>query len=996
MLKCHVILAVTKRNVASYFSGVLGYLFIVVFVLAAAALAFTPQFFANNLANLDQLNAVFPMLLLFLVPAITMGVWADEKKQGTDEILFTLPARDVEILLGKYFAVLIVYSVALLFSLSQLFVLAYYADPDPRLLATTYLGYWLSGAALLSAGMFASSLTRNATVAFILGVVICAVPVFVGELPSLAAATAPFIPGFLQPAADSLGRAMPSREFFAQLSLSEQFREFGMGLVPLAGLLYFGALTAFMLYLNLIVITHRHWSSRQKAKMGLQFLVRAVSVAIVLICLNFVVRQVGNVHDLRADMTAESLYTLSPTTKELVRNIDEKSPVVIDAYFSPDVPPDLVVHKKNLTGLLRQYDALGGGRLEVNVFDVEPFSEKAAEAGVHGIVPRRVQFQRGGRIQVEDVYLGAVIRSPNDRLVVPFFEVGIPVEYELTRSVRTVAQRKRLHVAFLRTDAEVGGGMDFQSFTRSPQWRIKTELEKQYAVGEVSPDRPLDEQRELFTIEAGIAAELDARKLPAALRERFQKSEEPISEQAEIEPVEKGRKWRITDRPEGGRGRTYVVKGDDPASPPETGDEPQNAKLTVYGLYDVVIAVLPSSLTQPQMTNFVEYVKTGRPVLIFDDPVPMSLGLQLAPRQPKPRPGGMFGQMGPPPETKADNGEATTLLSALGIAWDNGEIVWDDAAPHPQFADLIDPENVFITAGNNASDSSFNQSSPITSGLQEILAIYPGRVREREGSKTNFSPLLYTSAKSGVNDWESLVEMRGFNQVALVMDPNRKPDRYNHVIAAHITSDGKRTSPLDVVYVADLDLISNAIFQIVENDAYDLKLDNVRFVLNAVDVLAGDEAYLDLRKRRQQHRTLTRLEDRIGEFREQRRADEQNARTTAEQQIKATEERFQKRKKAIEDDPELSELEKRQKIGIAVEDERRRLAVARSNVEREMREKIEKLKAEEQREIRNLEGRIRFWAVGLPALPALFLGVLVWGVRLAQERSEVDPRRSVK
>ena len=95
MIRTNVILAVSKRNFRSYFSGVLGYLFIIVFCVAAAVMAFNSQFFASNQANLDQLSGQFPLLLLFLIPAITMTSWSDERKLGTDELLFTLPATEV-------------------------------------------------------------------------------------------------------------------------------------------------------------------------------------------------------------------------------------------------------------------------------------------------------------------------------------------------------------------------------------------------------------------------------------------------------------------------------------------------------------------------------------------------------------------------------------------------------------------------------------------------------------------------------------------------------------------------------------------------------------------------------------------------------------------------------------------------------------------------------------------------------------------------------------
>lgn len=917
MVRSHVIVAVAKRNFRSYFSGILGYLFIVVFCVASAALAFSASFFAANQANLDQLTIWYPWLLLFVIPAITMATWSDERKLGTDELLFTLPASDVEILAGKYLAVLSVYTVALVFSMVNVLVLAWLGTPDTGALFSTYLGYWLAGAALLTAGMLASSLTNNATVAFVLGVVFCCVPILLFYVTDI-------IEWFFS-AVGSTVSFYDLRNVVTSISLQQQLQDFSVGILPLSGIAWFAFFASVMLYLNLIVISKRRWAASQQLGMGFQFAVRAVCLLIT--CGSLLV--IFWTFPARADWSAENLFTLSSATQSTLDSLKKTQKITIQSFISPDVPGDYVEIRRQLRGLLREYELEGGGAIEWRDVSVEPFSEAAEQARALGIDPVRLSYDRDGKREESEIFMGAFLQSPNDELVIPFFGKGLPIEYELTRSLRTVSQEQRLTVGVLLTDANAMSEGD-----NGGQWEIVRELEKQYKVIAVNPSQP-------------------------------------------------------------------ILAGKSPETPEENEDATEKKEPELQK-FDVLLAIMPSALTELQMGHFLDYVKAGKPTLIFDDPCPFvfqnQAGLAMAPRLPKPGGGGMFNQ-GPPPEQKADGGELTSLTKVLNVGWQYDQIVYDRNNPHSEFATLP-PEYIFVSRSGykKGQDGPFAEDSIISNKLQDLVMLYPGTIVDRGGrSEQEFIPLLKTSTESGLLAWEKFTEQAGFNPfspggVGINPNPRRRDDGTSHVLAARIRNKSKDT-PLNVVFCSDIDMITDWFFLERNRGNLEVKFDNVTFVLNAVDELAGDETFISLRSRRESLRTLQFVESRTSALRTSLNKEEKDAQDKLEERLKEAEQELRDEIKKISDDVALDPTSKDFQLQQKEQQVNRRLKLEKEALERQLNAKVRKSGLEMKREVRRIENTVRIIACIIPAILPICFGMLFLGLRNLAEQQSINPNR---
>ena len=451
-----------KKELSGFFSSLIGYLTIAVFLVLTGLMLWVLKSDFNILdygfASLDGLFLIGPFLYLFLIPAITMRSLAEERRGGTIEMLMTRPLSDWTIVWAKFLAAWTLVLISLLPTLVAYFSVVALGDPvgniDTGSVVGSYIGLLLLGGAFVAIGLFCSSLSQNQIVSFILAAVVCAAAYLGFE------------------SLHNMGILGGADLFVKRLGMMDHYQSISRGVVASRAVLYFISVMALFLMATRMVLQSRKWRGWAKRKnLRRSHWLEMGATLLIVVFLNIIGQYLFG----RVDLTSERRYTLSKSTKAMLRELDE--PVLFRVYLEGDFPADFKRLQSETKEMLNQFRAYNSN-IEYEFVNPNSFTDREEQQVFYqklaskGIQPTQIATGDGSSMTTQILIPAADVLYRGRETSVQLLQSQKYVsqatllnnsiqnlEYTLSSAIRQLARGRKPTIGFLQGHGELTGGV---------------------------------------------------------------------------------------------------------------------------------------------------------------------------------------------------------------------------------------------------------------------------------------------------------------------------------------------------------------------------------------------------------------------------------------------------------------------------------------------------------------------------------------------------------
>jgi ABC-2 type transport system permease protein len=422
---------IARKEFSGFFTSPVAFIFLGAFLAVTLFVFFWVEtFFARNIADVRPLFEWMPLLLIFLVSAITMRMWSEERRAGTLEFLLTLPVESYQLVLGKFLACLGLVVVALALTLFLPLSVSLLGPLDWGPVVGGYLASLFLAAAYVAIGLYVSARSANQIVSLIVSVAMCGFFYLLGS--------------------DVLTGLFGNRtaEFLQLLGVGSRFDAITRGVIDLRDIYFYLSLVGIFLALNVFTLEWLRWSGNATNTQHRRWGLATGLFAANFLAVNLWLAPVGW---LRADLTQGNIYSISEATQGYLAQLRE--PMLIRGYFSAQTHPLLAPLVPRLRDLLEEYAVAGEGRVRVEFIDPQAHPELEQEAHEkYGIQPVPFQFASKYQASVVNSYFNILIQYGDQHEVLGFqdlievkaqSETDLDVdlrnpEYDITQSIKKV------------------------------------------------------------------------------------------------------------------------------------------------------------------------------------------------------------------------------------------------------------------------------------------------------------------------------------------------------------------------------------------------------------------------------------------------------------------------------------------------------------------------------------------------------------------------------